>query len=158
MANGQCRLCFVCPKNWLICWMQNRSKNRSNLIKIVSAMPRLEILHKDEHFMLTDVQWDPSSRCTMMLGISGFALPSSFFKGVQPYQYLIYPYLLLQVWFDVHFFDHDWSRLVNCWLINQVCHYCGDSADAKWARTLERNAIWSDIAFRTSDRTRIWKY
>lgn len=23
---------------------------------------KLEILHKDEHFMLTDVQWDPSSR------------------------------------------------------------------------------------------------
>jgi hypothetical protein len=38
---------------------------------------------------------------------AGFALPSSVFKGFQPYQYLIYPYLLLQVWFDVHFFDHD---------------------------------------------------
>lgn len=77
-------------------------QNRSNLIKIVSAMPRLEILHKDEHFMLTDVQWDPSSRCTMIWGISGFALPSSVFKGLSiPYQYLIYPYLLLQVWFDV---------------------------------------------------------
>lgn len=28
----------------------------------LSADNKLELLHKDEHFMLTDVQWDPSSR------------------------------------------------------------------------------------------------
>ena len=37
-------------------------KMDQKMINIGTAMPRLEILHKDEHFMLTDVQWDPSSR------------------------------------------------------------------------------------------------
>merc|ERR1712060_625876 len=41
---------------------------------------KLEILHKDEHFMLTDVAWDPSSRYLITAATQSLENSSSGFK------------------------------------------------------------------------------
>ena len=100
---------------------------------------RLEILHKDEHFMLTDVQWDPSSRCVKNpFNPPGFALENDniiyhrikmIYDDDPSSRFLSALLSLLSAECRKKPLRCTIDKFVNRWL--QVCHYCGNSADAK---------------------------
>merc|ERR1719247_1586800 len=72
--------------------------NKATLFGGLMPDNKLEVLHRDEHFMLTNVEWDPSSRYIMTSVTQPMPTEGSGFKYQMEAGYAIYTFQGRQLW------------------------------------------------------------